>query len=653
MTGVRIHISIRRTTIGLLAVLLWPWAGGAAVVEEWSLDLDIERQQLVETLYWKVLIEDLEDVGEWNEFPVYLDDHRELLSSEAWVVSPDGDRRKLRRKETDLRDVSSSWELATSRRFLVYEPDDLVPGSRLEVRARVQEQPYYPGTVVRLRPTSEAFQSVRIRVRRGADVEGFRYLLHDPTDGPTADESEADGEGGLTLEQTSNGLQLSGRWAERPPMPDLAAATEREPILYLAWDSRPTWDGVARWYRGFLDTLPKPPAAVHATAQGLIADLPQKGSPAEQQRRRLEALVTYVRAKIRYVAVEVGVGGYRPSPSGETLNRQWGDCKDKSLLLIDLLRHVGIEAYPALIRLDGQGRIRDEFASPFDFNHLIVAVSVEGMELEEGDPVSDGFFFIDPTQTRGSAGYLHRDVQDQSALVVSPSAGRLVRTPILPTSNVIALEVDLDVGVTGAAEGSAKMRLTGDFASSWLQEVESSPPTEIEDLLRGLIRRLLSGSSVEQLQWDLTGSPIPRFEVTSRIRFESFIQAMDRGGSVRLDGFQWAPAPAEIDRLGSLPTALPVASVENRFRLRLPPGLCLPKERESTLSGAAGTFVQRVRHLGDSDGNAPPDSVEVFRRTQAERSWFEGEHLTALKDLAVAEHRAPKRRLRFRCKQGV
>ncbi len=88
------------------------------------------------------MIEDLEDVGEWSEFPVYLDEHRELLSSEAWVTSPDGDRRKVKRKETDLRDVSSSWKLATSRRWLVFEPDGLVPGFRLEVRARVRELPY-------------------------------------------------------------------------------------------------------------------------------------------------------------------------------------------------------------------------------------------------------------------------------------------------------------------------------------------------------------------------------------------------------------------------------------------------------------------------------------------------------------------------------
>ncbi len=336
--------------------------------------------------------------------------------------------------------------------------------------------------MIRLRPTSEAFEDVRIRVRHAADVEGFRHLMH----GPAGSSAGAEGEDGLRLQPNASGLELSGRWQERPHLPGLAAVTEREPVLYLAWESRATWDGVARWYRGFLDTLPKPPAAVRATAQELIADLPSTSLPADRRRRaQLEALVAYARTKIRYVAVEVGVGGYRPTPSGETMDRRWGDCKDKSLLLIDLLREAGLEAYPALIRLDGRGRIRDEFPSPFDFNHLIVGVSTEGLEVVDSDPVADGFFFIDPTQTRGSAGYLHRDVQDQSALVVLPSDGRLVRTPTLADSNVVALEVDLEVQPTGAADGGATIRLTGDFASSWLQEVESSPPAEIEDRLRG------------------------------------------------------------------------------------------------------------------------------------------------------------------------
>ena len=365
---------------------------------------------------------------------------------------------------------------------------------------------------------------------------------------------------------------------------------------------------------------------------------------AEQLRARLEALVTFVRAKIRYVAVEVGVGGYRPTPSAETLDRLWGDCKDKSVLLIDLLHQAGIEAHPALIRLDGRGRIRDDFPSPFGFNHLIVAVSVDGLELRDGDPVADGFFFIDPTQTQGSAGYLHRDVQDQSALVALPTRGRLVRIPILPDSQFIGLEVDLDVEASGAAKGQAKLRLTGDFATAWLQEVESRPPVEIEDRMRGLIRRLLPGVNVDQLHWTQDSADIPSFEVSSDVRFESLIQGMDRGGSVKLDGFQWAPEPADIDQLGGMPVALPVATVENRFRLRLPEGLCPPKERQEGAENSAATFSQQIRR----DGNL----VEILRQTRARRSWFEGAEVTALRELAVAEHRAPKRRLRFRCDPG-
>src|SRR2546425_8998451 len=47
----------------------------------------------------------------------------------------------------------------------------------------------------------------------------------------------------------------------------------------------------------------------------------------------LLAAGTMVRDRVRYVAVELGLAGYQPRPSGETLAKLYGDCKDKATLL--------------------------------------------------------------------------------------------------------------------------------------------------------------------------------------------------------------------------------------------------------------------------------------------------------------------------------
>lgn len=89
------------------------------------------------------------------------------------------------------------------------------------------------------------------------------------------------------------------------------------------------------------------------------------------------------------------------------VSRAWGDCKDKSPLLVDLLREVDIEALPALILLADDRRIDPQFPSPNQFNHEIVAVPAGEVEVTEEDPMAGGYLFLDPTQTRGGARWLH------------------------------------------------------------------------------------------------------------------------------------------------------------------------------------------------------------------------------------------------------
>lgn len=624
--------------VSMLALLVLGVAGAApaAVVEKWSHHVQVNADGFTETSEWRVLMETQSDVAAWSEFPIRLDENRHLVSSEAWVVSPEGKRRKLKRKEKDLRDASSSFELASSRQYLIFEPEGLLPGGRLEVKATVREDAYYPGTVIHLRPAVDAFEQVSVTVGRSAGVEGFRHHVH----GPMTVAGDSTG-AGLKLQPAGSMLQVTGSWPRQPSAPSLAARSGVDPVMYLAWNSPDSWAGVARWYRGLLEGLPRTSPTLERQAQDLLAGLPSAAERSTARRTQLEVLVDFVRRKVRYVAVEVGIGGYRPTPSSETLERLWGDCKDKSFLLIDLLNQAGIEAYPALIRLDEDDRILDAFPNPFGFNHLIAAVPVEGLQVTAADPVADGFLFIDPTQTTGSARYLHRAVQDQHALVVTPSESRLVRTPLTPATQHIVLAADLKVDEQGGAEGQAVVTLLGDHGARLAQGLDSRAPGDIEQQLRNLVQALLPGAEIRRLTWEGGTREVPRFEAVADVRAEALVAGLNRGGAVRLEGFQWAPKPRDIDELEGMATSLPVATVENRFVLHLPDGLCPPDDRSDRVENQAGLFTQEVRRQGQV--------VEVVRRTEPAQSWFADDDLAELKALAVAEHRAAKRRLRFRC----
>src|SRR5690349_12678225 len=88
-------------------------------------------------------------------------------------------------------------------------------------------------------------------------------------------------------------------------------------------------------------------------------------------------LASFVQREIRYVAVEVGIGGYEPHHAQATFKNRYGDCKDKVTLLSTMLSDIGVESYYVLINTS-RGVVMPEFPSPRFFNHAIVAIRIPG-----------------------------------------------------------------------------------------------------------------------------------------------------------------------------------------------------------------------------------------------------------------------------------
>lgn len=74
-----------------------------------------------------------------------------------------------------------------------------------------------------------------------------------------------------------------------------------------------------------------------------------------------------------------------PHSPAEILEKHYGDCKDKSCLLIAILKLLNVEAYPVLIHTEKTYELKNELPNPL-FNHLIVTIEYNGKS-----------YFIDPT----------------------------------------------------------------------------------------------------------------------------------------------------------------------------------------------------------------------------------------------------------------
>ena len=193
----------------------------------------------------------------------------------------------------------------------------------------------------------------------------------------------------------------------------------------------PDWRSVGLWYEGLLRDRDTVTPEVAAASKQAVASA---GSGLTDQ---LRASALFVRDGVRYIAKEVGIGGYQPHAAAQTLHDRYGDCKDKGTLYQTLLAAAGQRAYPVLISLGDPDTVDWQVASPESFNHLIVAVPLPA-DLAVPDPLRPALvqagglgrlLFVDTTDEHTAFGSLSAALAGKLGLVVAGPSTRLVKLP--------------------------------------------------------------------------------------------------------------------------------------------------------------------------------------------------------------------------------
>ena len=189
-------------------------------------------------------------------------------------------------------------------------------------------------------------------------------------------------------------------------------------------DARPLIAGLRAPVRGGAVGSGKAGAAIGAKLTG---DLPN--SPT---REYIARVVERLHREVRYTGVEFGAARLIPEYPAETLRRKFGDCKDKSTLLIAALRASGIEAYLALLAAGDDQDVSPDLPGLGMFNHAIVYLPGAG---EAGSDL-----WIDATAEYARVGTLPAAAADRLALIVRPGEKSLTRTPAMRSADNRQLE---------------------------------------------------------------------------------------------------------------------------------------------------------------------------------------------------------------------
>nr|WP_321234986.1 DUF3857 domain-containing transglutaminase family protein [uncultured Psychroserpens sp.] len=128
-----------------------------------------------------------------------------------------------------------------------------------------------------------------------------------------------------------------------------------------------TWDAVVDWALNiYQDDV--------ELSEELKAKIEHIKNSSEYEGKRITATLKFVQDEIRYLGLESGIGAYKPFSPNKVLNQRFGDCKDKSWLMVTMLRNMGISAYPVLINSTYGESLHQFLPSPKVFDHVVVKV---------------------------------------------------------------------------------------------------------------------------------------------------------------------------------------------------------------------------------------------------------------------------------------
>jgi transglutaminase-like putative cysteine protease len=225
------------------------------------------------------------------------------------------------------------------------------------------------------------------------------------------------------------------------------------------WQEEGTWE--AGLERGRRDASPD-----------IKQKVEQLTASAKTPLENMRAIAQFMQEDIRYVAIELGIGGWQPHPATEVFAHKFGDCKDKVTLMSSMLAEIGIDSYYVSINTNRGGVTPETPASMGLFNHEILAVRLPDGVADPSlaavlqHPKVGRILFFDPTNDLTPLGKLSGDLQANYGLLVTPDGGELVMLPKLATSwSSLQRTAQMTLTLSGTLSGEVREVRTGDRAA--------------------------------------------------------------------------------------------------------------------------------------------------------------------------------------------
>jgi Domain of Unknown Function with PDB structure (DUF3857)/Transglutaminase-like superfamily len=277
------------------------------------------------------------------------------------------------------------------------------------------------------------FQSTEPVLRKDVTVEGpaskpLRYVVRD---------------GRLEFSQQKTGDKVIYRWrASNLPKieEELAMASIADLATRVIAGTFKDWQELSRYGESLNVGKVDSNEAMKAKVVELTKDCATKED-------KILAIFRYVSQKIRYMGSSMDLGAFiEPHQATYTFEKQYGVCRDKSILMMAMLREIGVKAYDAMINVS---RSTDPEIPIIFFEHAIC-----GVVMDDGRIV-----YMDPTLELSSS-FGETYVGGRSVLLLDEKGKDLIKVPPIPAeASLGVIRGETQVLADGSLQG--KVRISG------------------------------------------------------------------------------------------------------------------------------------------------------------------------------------------------
>jgi hypothetical protein len=259
------------------------------------------------------------------------------------------------------------------------------------------------------------------------------------------------------------------------------------------------WRALGQWVTSLEAGRPDPTPEITAQTQTLIAGAPDFYT-------KLSRITDSIQKNIRYFIVERGIGGLQANHAADIYRNRYGDCKDKTTLLISMLQAAGIHGY--YVPVDDRRGIVDPSDPSLVGNHMITAIEIPP---DVNDPrlmalvkAKDGkrYLIFDPTNERVPVGNLPAYLQGSYGTLAAGDSSQIIQLPVLaPDSNPNTRTGIFTLAPDGTLTGSVDSMHSGSGGGELRNELKYSDEKERRESLETAVAHDVPGAVLNSFQY--------------------------------------------------------------------------------------------------------------------------------------------------------